>query len=49
MKYKITIVVEGKKQLKNNIKHGHVEKEIKEDIFPDEEILSFEIQELSGD
>lgn len=60
MKYEITIIVEGGKDLDTDLQSGHVESCIKEDVFPEEEILEFkykkyltnmkyEIQSVSSD
>lgn len=46
MKYKITIVVAGGNELKNDLKSGYVEDGIKIDVLPDEEILSFQYEEV---
>jgi hypothetical protein len=46
MKYKITIIVEGGNELKNDLEKGWAEAGIKEDVFPNEEILSFQAQEI---
>jgi hypothetical protein len=46
MKYKITIIVDGQNELKNDLVHGHVESGIREDVFPDENILSFQYEEI---
>jgi len=47
MKYKITIIVEGNNELKNDLEKGYVENGIREDVFPYEEILSFQFEEVN--
>lgn len=46
MKYRITIVVSGGNELKNDLQKGHVEAGIAKDVLPDEEILEFQYVEL---
>lgn len=46
MKYKITIMVEGGNELKNDLERGYVENGIKTDVLPDEEILEFQFEEV---
>jgi hypothetical protein len=49
MKYRITLVVSGGNELKNDLEHGHVENGIATDVLPDEEILEFQYVELKED
>ncbi len=44
--YKITIIVKGNNELKNDIENGFVEKGIAEDVFPDEEIVEFQAEQI---
>ena len=46
MKYKITIIVEGGNELEYDLEKGYIEAGIQKDIFPDEEILSFQFEEI---
>ena len=46
MKYKITIIVSGGNELKNDLEKGFVEQGISTDVFPDEEILEFQFEAL---
>ncbi len=47
MKYKITIIVDGGNELKNDLERGHVENGIRKDVFEDEEILEFQFEPIS--
>jgi hypothetical protein len=42
MTYKITILVKGGDELENDLKNGHVESGMAQDVFPDEEIVGFD-------
>ncbi len=46
MTYEIKIVVKGGNELTNDLEKGFVENGIGQDVFPNEEILSFTYQEL---
>lgn len=47
MKYKITIIVEGGNELKNDLEKGYVENGIVQDVLPDENIVSFQYEEVN--
>ena len=47
MKYKITLIVSGGNELKNDLEKGYVENGIAQDVLPDEEILEFQFEEIS--
>ena len=46
MKYKIIIIVKGDKELENDLEKGFIEDGIQKDVFPNEEILSFQFEEI---
>lgn len=48
MKYKITIIVKGGNELKNDLEKGYVENGIRADVLPDEEILEFQFERLDN-
>lgn len=46
MKYKITLIVSGGNELKNDLEKGYVENGIANDVLPDEEIVEFQFEEV---
>jgi len=46
MKYKITIIIEGENELKNDLEKGFIESAISRDVFYNENVVEFQFEKL---